>query len=176
MLTTASNEAIVSTAKSLFLSGLAVVSYLSAEVTRRALQNHRYATGLSRPTGGEENDRCKVVQFLVTSTRISIFASFVQISGAVFLGVSLLAGWRMGIACSDGVFLVSCACTPACLANYQQVCTVAQCLCYMPAGTAFTRLWVYVPVTNYLARMRLRIFGYLKRRTGQDARYTMFWH
>jgi hypothetical protein len=107
MLTTASDEATLGIARSLSLLILAIVSTLSAEVTRRALQNHRYAAGLPGPTREERDDRYKVARFLETSTKISFFASFVQISGAVFLCVSLLAGWRTGTAWSDAVFLVS---------------------------------------------------------------------
>ncbi|KAF3031454.1 hypothetical protein E8E12_000754 [Didymella heteroderae] len=72
----------VSAAKSFCLLSLAVVSFLTAEVTRRALQNHRYAAGLSRPTREERNDRCNVLRFLVTSTKLSFLASFVHIGGA----------------------------------------------------------------------------------------------
>ncbi len=120
MLITASTKAIVSTAQPIFLLAFAVVSFLSAKATHRVLQNHRYVAGLLSPTGEEATDRYKVVRLLATSTKVSIFAGFVQISGAVFLGVSLLARWRLGTSWSDGVFLVSWACTPASLADYRQ--------------------------------------------------------
>jgi hypothetical protein len=107
MLTTASDKATLCIARSVSLLIFAIVSFLSAEVTRRALQNHRYAAGLSGLAREEGGERYKVAHFLETSRNISFFAGSVQISGAVFLGVSLLAGWRTGTARSDAVFHVS---------------------------------------------------------------------
>ncbi|KAJ8112948.1 hypothetical protein OPT61_g4810 [Boeremia exigua] len=103
---TANDKAVLCIARLVSLLIFAIVSFLSAEATRRVLQNHRHAVGLCGPAREEGDDRYKVARFLATSTKLSFFAVFVQISGAVFLGVSLLAGWRAGTAWSDAVFLV----------------------------------------------------------------------
>ena len=109
-LKTARRNTAVSAAKSLSLLVLSIVSASSAAATHRALQNHWYAVGLSRSASGEGDTQRMFRQFLNVSTKISIVSSFVQYTGGVFLGVSLLAEWRSGAAWGDRVLFVSCAC------------------------------------------------------------------
>lgn len=158
----------VSAARSPLLFILAIISCSSAEVTRRALQNHRYAAGLPRLTGEEKEDRRKVRRFLNTSRDLSFCTAAIQAGGAVFMGVSLLARWRVGIVWSDGVFPVSCVCPSALSADHWQICTAAQSMCYVPFGIAFFNRWIYAPAARYVARAWPRIGRSLERRTDQD--------
>lgn len=111
----------ISAAKPPLLFTLAIVSCSSAEVTRRALQDHQNAGGLPRLAGGEEEeeeDRRKVARFLTTSRNLNFCAVAVQVGGAVLLGVSLLVRWHVGIVWSDEVFLVSRVCSFAFFADH----------------------------------------------------------
>lgn len=90
---------------SVFIS--AVLSILAGEITRRALQNHRYATRLSRLTRVVNNVENEPLQFLVTSMIMNISASVIHVSGTVILGASLAARWRDETAWRDRALLVS---------------------------------------------------------------------
>lgn len=133
------------------LSFSAIFSVSAAEMTRRELRNHQYATGPSRLTKEGSNGPKKLTRFLLMSIFINVSASIVT----VILGIVLAACWGKGTPLRNRLLLVSCTRKAPSLTNKRQkVCLIAQSLCYVPAGAVASRQWVSVSLARYAARMR----------------------